>query len=184
VDAGASLQPSEIDVELGRWLYTIPALPASAWIEAILSEEPGAIVPGLMDGATRDDVWRQFLLGHIDKEELETAWRDVLTAASGQPWWQVSRIVMSCAHSDAWPVVHGKLLKWGVDLDRISLGGLYNVLLLLAYESCKDDNDKAAFEFNLTTPPPEVSVSEAMTQTNVEDDWMSALASFQQITGG
>lgn len=184
MDAGAALQPSPIDVELGQWIYTIPALPASAWIEAILSEDQGAIVPGLLDDDTRDDVWRQFLLGRIDKDELEDAWRSVLGAASGQPWWQVSRLVMSCAHSDAWPVVHGKLLKWGVDLDRISLGGLYNVLLLLAYEACKDDNDRASFEFNLTSPPPEVSVAEAMKDTNVEDDWMSAFQSFQQITGG
>jgi hypothetical protein len=184
VDAGASLQPSAIDVQLGKWVYTIPALPASTWIEAILEEDSGAIVPGLMDPDTRDDVWRQFLLGRIDKGELEEGWRSALGAASGQPWWQVARLIMSCAHSDAWPIVHGKLLKWSVDLDRISLGGLYNVLLLLAYESCKDDNDRAAFEFSLTSPPPEVSVQEAMQEVNIEDDWMSALQSFQQITGG
>lgn len=185
MDAGASLQPSAIDVELGKWIYTIPALPASAWIEALLDEENGgSIVPGLMDEVTQADVWRQFLLGNIDKAELEEGWRAALGAASGQPWWQVSRLVMSCAQGEAWPVVHGKLLKWGVDLDRISLGGLYNVLLLLAYESCKDDNDRATFEFNLTSPPPEVSVEEAMVEADVQDDWMAAFSSFQQITGG
>jgi hypothetical protein len=184
MDAGAALQPSAIDVELGQWIYTIPALPASTWMEALLEEDGGAIVPGLMDPDTRSDVWYQFLLGHIDKNELEDGWRSALGAASGQPWWQVSRLVMSCAHSDAWPVVHGKLLKWGVDLDSISLGGLYNVLLLLAYESCKDDSDRTAFEFNLTSPPPEVDIKEAMQEVDVEDDWMAAFRGFQTITGG
>jgi hypothetical protein len=184
MDVGAALAPSEIDVELGQWIYTIPALPASVWMEALLDEDGGAIVPGLMDDVTRDDVHRQFLLGTVTKAELEEGWRAAVGAASGQPWWQAARLVMSCAQPDAWPVVHGKLLKWGLDLDRISLGALYNALLVLAYEACKDDNDRASFEFNLTSPPPEVSVEEAMASTDTEEDWMSAFASFQQITGG
>ena len=184
MDAGAALDPSEIDVELGQWIYTIPALPASAWIEAILAEDGGSLVPGLMDDATRDDVWREFLRGNITKEELEQGWRAALEAASGQPWWQCARMIMSAASPDAWAIVHGKLASRGVNLSTVSLGACYNMMFVLCLEACKDDNDRVQFEFNLTTPPPEVSVEEAMASTNAEDDWMSAFAGFQQITGG
>jgi hypothetical protein len=184
MDAGAALTPSEIEVRLGEWIYTIPALPASAWVEALLDEEGGAIVPGLMDPATRTDVWRQFLLGHITKEELDEAWRSAVGAASGQPWWQCARLIMSAAHQDAWPIVHGKLIMRGLRLEEISLGALYNALYFLLLEACKDDNDRASFEFNLTSPPPEVTVEEALAETNAEEDYMSALRGFQQVTGG
>lgn len=184
MDAGAALQPSAIEVELGQWIYTIPARPASEWMEALLSEDGGAIVPGLMDDDTRDDVWREFLRGHITKTELEQGWRDAITAASGQPWWQCARLVMSASAVDAWPIVHGKLVSKSVHLDQISLGALYNVLFYISLEACKDENDRALFEFNLTTPPPDVDPDEALAETNAEDDWMAAFSGFQQITGG
>jgi len=184
MDAGAALAPSEMLAASTTFATSIPARPAAAWVEAITDEEGGAsIVPGLMDEATRDDVYRQFLLGTITKAELEEGWRAALHAASGQPWWQCARLIMSATHPDAWPQVHGKLVSKGVDLERISLGALYNVLYFLLLEGCKDDNDRAQFEFNLTSPPPEVTVAEAMESTNAEEDWMSAFTSFQQITG-
>ena len=183
MDAGAALAPSEIEVELGRWIYTIPAHPSSVWVEAILADDGGAIVPGLMDEATAADVWRQFLLGNIAKEELNEGWRAALGAASGQPWWQCARLVMSATHQDAWPIVHGKLIMRGLQLEHISLGALYNALYFLLLEACKDDNDRAAFEFNLTSPPPEVSVEEALAEVDAEADFLSALQGFQQVTG-
>lgn len=184
MDAGAALYPSPIDVELGKWIYTIPARPASDWVEALLAEEGGAIVPGLFDEATQADIWREFLRGNITRDEMEQGWRAALGAASGQPWWQCGRLIMSAAHQDAWPIVHGKLISKGVKLDEISLGALYNVLYFVCLEACKEDNDRVQFEFSLTSPPPEVSVEEAMQATNVEDDWMSAFSGFQQVTGG
>jgi hypothetical protein len=184
VDAGAALQLSEIDVELGEWIYTIPALPASAWMEAILDEDGGSIVPGLMDEATQADIWREFLRGHISQDELRDAWRGAIGAASGQPWWQCARLVMAAASPDSWPIVHGKLIAEGVRIDQISLGALYNALYYLCLKACADDNDRTAFEFNLTSPPPEVSVEEAMEETNAEDDWMAAFSSFQQFGSG
>ena len=184
MDAGAALSLSAIEVELGPWVYTIPARPASDWMEALLDEDGGALVPGLMDEATRDDVWREFLRGHITKQHLEQGWRDAITAASGQPWWQCARLVMSAAAIDAWPIVHGKLVSKGVHLDRVSLGALYNVLYFISLEACKDENERALFEFNLTSPPPEVSVEEAMAATNAEEDFMAALSGFKQVMGG
>jgi hypothetical protein len=184
VDAGAALRPAAIDVTLGEWIYTIPVRPAADWIEAILDEDSGAIVPGLMDEDTRDDVWREFLRGNITKAELDEAWRHALGAASGVPWWQVARLTMSAGHQDSWTIVQGKLAMRGVDLCAISLGAFYNAVYFLGLESCKDESERASFEFSVTSPPPEVSVQEAMEETNAEEDFMSALAGFQQITGG
>jgi hypothetical protein len=184
MDAAAALRPAAIDVTLGKWIYTIPPLPAADWIEAILNPDGGAIVPGLMDASTRRDVWREFLRGHILKSEIDQAWRHAIGAASGVPWWQCSRIVMSAASDDSWVVVHGKLTSRGMDLERVSLGAFYNAVYFLGLQSCENDSERASFEFSVSSPPPEVSVQEAMAETNAEEDFMAALAGFQRITGG
>jgi len=184
MDAAAALRPAAIDVTLGKWIYTIPALPAADWIEAILDPDGGAVVPGLMDEATRRDVWREFLRGHILKSEIDQAWRHAIGAASGVPWWQCSRIVMSATDADSWVVVHGKLTSQGLNLERISLGAFYNAVYYQGLLSCENDAERASFEFSVTSPPPEVSVQEAMAETNAEEDFMAALASFQRIKAG
>lgn len=184
MDAGAALRPAPIEVELGPWIYTIPALPAADWIEAILDDDGGAIVPGLMDPDTAHDVWREFLCGRIQREELEQAWRHAIGAASGQPWWQAARLVMSAVHGEAWPLVHGKLVMRGVDLDAISLGAFYNVVYRMGIESCKDDAERSQWEFSLTVPPPEVPVEEALAEFDTAGDFLSAMGAFQAVQSG
>lgn len=183
MDAGAALRPAPIEVQLGKWIYTIPALPAADWIEAILDDDGGAVVPGLMDEDTARDVWREFLRGDIPKEDIEQAWRHAIGAASGQPWWQTVRLIMSATHKDAWPVVHGKLMRC-VDLATASLGAFYNAVFYIGLESCKDDAERSTWEFQLSTPPPEVAAEEALAQFDTGADFMSALSAFQTLQAG
>jgi hypothetical protein len=181
MDAGAALRPAAIDVELGRWIYTIPALSAADWIEALLDEEGGAIVPGLLDPETRQDVWREFLKGNISKQELEDGWRAALAAVSGQPWWQAARLTMSVTAPEAWPIIHGKLTMRGVDLTQVSFGAFYNAVYYIGLQSCKDEEDRAQWEFSLTLPPPEVAPEEALASLPVEEDFMAAMSAFQSL---
>jgi hypothetical protein len=184
VDAGAALRPAPIEVQLGKWIYTIPALPAADWIEAILDDDGGAIVPGLMDEDTAYDVWREFLRGNIAKEELEQAWRYAVGAAAGQPWWQAARLVMSATNQGSWPTVHGRLTMRGVDLAAVSLGAFYNVVYFIGLESCKDDAERTTFEFQLTTPPPEVAAEDALAEFDAAGDFLAAMGAFQAFQSG
>lgn len=184
MDAGAALRPAPIEVQLGEWIYTIPALPAADWIEAILDDDGGAVVPGLMDEDTARDVWREFLRGHIQRDELEKAWRYAIGAATGQPWWQASRLIMSATHKDSWPLVHGKLTMRGVDLDAVSIGAFYNAVYFLGLESCKDDAERSTWEFQLSVPPPEVAAEDALAEYDTAGDFMSALGAFQTMAAG
>lgn len=184
MDAGAALRPAPIELQLGEWIYTIPALPAADWIEALLGDDGGAIVPGLMDEDTARDVWREFLRGRIAKEELEQGWRHALGAASGQPWWQCARLVMSATDKESWPIVHGKLLGRGVDLERVSLGGFYNAVYFIGLEGCKDDAERSTWEFQMSMPPPEVAAEEALAAFDTAGDFMSALSALQAVQAG
>jgi hypothetical protein len=184
VDAGAALRPAEIEVRLGDWIYTIAALPAADWIEAILSEDVGAIVPGLLEPEDQVDVWREFLRGNVTRAELQNAWRDAIAAASGQPWWQCARLVMSAADRESWPVVHGKLAMRGVDLDRISLGAFYNAVYFMIMESEQDEAKRSELEFRISTPPPGVDTREAMQEMHAADDWSAAFGQFSSFQQG
>lgn len=184
MDAGAALRPDVIEVTLGEWTYSIPALPAADWIEAILSEESGAIVPGLFDEEDQVDVWRELVKGRVDADELNEAWRHALSAAVGQPWWKASRLIMAATQPDAWPGIHGRLTERGVRLDQISIGAFWNTVFFIGKSNCKDDQERNQFEFNLDRPPPEVQSEEIFDEVDAAADFMSAMGAFQNLQSG
>jgi hypothetical protein len=175
VDIAAALRPCAVEVQLGDWLYLIPELPAADWIEAIVSTEGGSVVPGLMDEATQRDVWGCYLRGRIQREELETAWRDAIGAATGQKWWSVTRLLLGATEPNTWPVLHGELLIRGVDLERLSIGAAYHAIYRLGLEGCKDQAERSKFQFDIAQPPPGVSVSEAFDKTEAAANFMEAM---------
>jgi hypothetical protein len=184
VDVVASLRPCAIDVQLGPWVYTIPARPAADWIEAIVDPEGGAIVPGLFDEATERDAWLCFLRGEIGKDELAEAWQDALGAATGQKWWSAARLFLSATDPATWPVIHGDLLVRGVDLNVVSVGAAYNAIYRIGLEGCKDQAERAKFEFDLMTPPPSVPVAEAYDKRAAAQDFMDSIAMLRTIDTG
>jgi hypothetical protein len=183
MDPAAALRPAEIEVQLGGWIYTIPELPAADWLEALMADDAGAIIPGLLEEDDQRDIWHQFLTGKIDKEELNQAWRSVLTAAVGQPWWVASRLLLAVADAKTWPIIHGRLIERGVDLESISIGALWNVVYMIARSNCANDNDQAKLEYDLTTPPPEASAEEASAFTTTRDEFLAAMGTLQRASG-
>jgi hypothetical protein len=155
-DPIAALRPVEVDVQLGGWEYTIPALPASAWIRATLEADGGAIVPGLLAAAQdRSSIWTDYARGDVSKEEIAEAARDALEAVAGRPWWEASRLITGAAHQDAWAAVSGELFARGVDLDKMSLGAFLNAVYATAVRNgTKEEREKLDFE--LKRIPPEV----------------------------
>lgn len=184
MDIAASLWPCAVEIQVGDWIYEIPDLPAAAWIRAIADPDGGAIVPGLLEPEDQSLVWRAFARGEIDAEEIRIAWREAVGAAAGRPWWEAARLVLSATARDNWPVIHGRLVERGVDLESCSIGGFCNVVHTMALHACKDDNARAQYEFELTTPPPEVTPEEAHGATNAAADFLAAMGQFQNLNGG
>lgn len=184
MDIAASLWPCAVEIQVGDWVYEIPDLSAADWIRAIADTDGGAIVPGLLEPEDQALVWRDFAAGKIDDVDLRDAWRDAVGAAAGRPWWVASRLVLSATARDNWPIIHGRLVQRGVDLERASIGGFCNVVHTMALEACKDDGARAQYEFELITPPPGVSPDEAHAATNASTDFMAAMQQFQSLGGG
>lgn len=184
MDPVAAIRPYPIDVQLGPWIYTIPELSAADWLEAVVSRDPGAIVPGLMDEATQRDVWRCVLRGEITPDEINEGWRYALGAAVGQPWWSAARLLLSAAHRDAWPVIHGRLSLRGVDLERVSIGALWNAIYYIGLEGCNDQTERAKFEFDLAQAPPGVSAAEAFDGIDAAADFLAAADMLRKFDGG
>lgn len=184
MDIAASLWPCAVEVQLGDWIYEIPDLAAPAWIEAIASPEPGAIIPGLLEPEDQTLISRDFSMGRIDVGELRQAWREVIGAACGRPWWEAARLVLSATNRDNWPYIHGKLVQRGVDLETASIGGFCNVVHVMALEACKDQNERSQYEFDLTLPPPDVTAEEAHSATDAPVDFLAAMQQFQQLGRG
>ena len=183
MDVGASLWPTAVRVQLGDWEYEIPPEPASVWITAIAATDGGAIIPGLLEPEDQRLVWRDFVMGRLGPDEVDNAWREVVTVAAGRPWWEACRLVLSATAKENWSIIHGKLVSRGVDLEVFSLGGFCNVVHLMALQACADDAARSAYEFELSTPPPGVDADEAHDATGAAGDFLAAMQQFQQLGG-
>ena len=184
MDPVAALRPYPIDVQLGPWIYTIPELPAADWIEAVVNPDGGSIVPGLMDEATQRDVWRCMLRGEIHPDEIREGWRYALGAAVGQTWWAAARLILSAADPDAWPVIHGRLMRDGLDLTRVSVGAVWNAIYYIGLEGCEDQTARTKFEFDLTLAPPDVEVDEQLAASDPAADFLANIDMMRRFDAG
>lgn len=161
MDPIASLRLCAVDVELDGWLYTIPPLPAAAWIEAVLDVSGTAVVPGLMEHPQdRRSVIRAWMVGSLTSEQIQDAARTVLGAASGWDWWTADRIIRASTYPETWPMISGEMTRRGIDLGRISIGAYCNFVWAHALGNCEKEQDRMAFKWEMTRPPGDVDDDE------------------------
>lgn len=171
MDPIAALRPCAIDVQLGEYEYTIPALPAAIWLEALLqSDTDGAtLLPGLLNEADQAEVWHDYVAGLLSPEEIAQAAKDALEAAGGRRWWEVDRLVRSAAHKDAWALFSGKMTMKGVRLEEISLAAFVNAVYTIAMEGCKDEQERDRLKLEIEMLPADLS-EEELDEIAAEDD--------------
>lgn len=108
-------------VEIAGVEHTIPAYPAAVWLDVLLAEEPDltALFPGLAgaeaEQAVEDALWD----GKLTLEEYNKILQEVLTTASGHPWWFTIRLAVIAR--EAWDSIGGSLALRGVDPGAIPL---------------------------------------------------------------
>ena len=180
MDPVASLRPAEIDVEIGQYVYTVPALGAADWIEVLAEGNGWSIIPGLLSAADKLALMRDYLGGTVTSQDLLDAGHSVLAAAGGRRWWEVERLVQA-AIGEAWPTIHGNLVLKGVDVKRLTLGAFINAIWVMALQSCKKDSERQALEWEITKPPP--GYIDEMEETD-EAEFAQILGEQARLTGG
>lgn len=184
MDVLATLRPVAVQVQLGNWLYELPALPAADWIAALADPDGGAIVPGLLDPEDQRLVWRDYLRGEIDPDELKVAWREVVGVVTGRKWWVGARLVLNAVHPDVWATVHGRMVKEGLDLEAISIGAFCDAVWVMTMDGAKDEAERSQARFALTLPPPDVDIAEAYDKAEAGDGFMAAMRQMQDLRNG
>lgn len=181
MSAIASIRPCEIDVELAGTIFTVPALSAADWLVAIMDEGGGSILPGLLPAAQQREVYRMIARGRLEPSEVNRAWRDLLAVATGRTWWSAARLCRSASDPDAWPIVHGRLLTSGVDVQEVSIGGFCNAVFFLLMSGAKDEEERTSARFELELPPPGAEQEAWDDRERMAQDFLANLAQLQQL---
>lgn len=185
VDPTVGLQPLEIIVDLGGYEYTIPPLPAVDWLAAVLAEDGGRIVPGLLNAADKAAIWLDFVNGEFDGDELAGVERAALEVAAGRPWWEADRLARSLMEPGNRAILYGELMLRGLDLERLSLSAALDAIYALIRRLISHDEAALArFDAGLAVIPPGVSAAELEDQVTTEDEFAAMMLEHQQMFGG
>lgn len=185
MDPLVGLRPTEVVVELAGYEYTIPALPASDWLTAVIAEGGGQIVPGLLNAADRGFVWQDYARVAFTPEELAEVERDALGAAAGRPWWEADRLIRSLVAPDNFPTLHGELMLRGLSFETLSLSAALNAVYALVRKMISHDEAALArFDAGLKAIPPGVAIEEVYDQEEAAADFLAAMAEEQAMFGG
>lgn len=184
MDYRAAFAPAPVDIQLGEWEYTIPALPASEWIEAIASRDLTRIVPGLLAPADRDDVEMEYMQTHLDPEDIARVAREAIQEAGGRHWWEVQRLIDSSTHRDLWTLAFGRLILAGFDFEHRSLGAFIAALYTVTHDLFgNDDTRRTQFETELAMPPEGVDLDDLIDDAEEAADFEADLAEFDPASG-
>jgi hypothetical protein len=153
MDPVAILRIWPVVVTLGEEEFQIPALPAADWVEAILTRDATAIVPGLLLPEDEAEVLALLMDGEVEPDEVLAAARDAIEAAAGRPWWEATRLVGSSGENG--DTVFGSLVQAGFDFEKRSLAALCAVIYAMATANM-DKKDRAKFDMDLKAVPAEI----------------------------
>jgi len=150
-DALAALQVWGFEVELAGETFAVPPRPAVDWFLAIL-EEDGVLplIPGLMAADADEQITELLLDEKIDAELIAVRSRELLTAASGRPWWEADRLIRSSA--EQWQIIGGELTRLGVDLGKESLAAVLNAIYVICTRTM-NEQERNKFDIDLRQPP-------------------------------
>lgn len=155
-DASAHFTQYDIIVTLGDKRYTLPGEPASTWL-AILTPEQidgSQILPGMLSLDEQEQVEDLLLSGELAIVDLTQAIRDVITEASGHPWWWTLGI-LSTLRGEHGTQILGEMAQHNPDL--MPFGAWLNALYARLVKYMKEQ-DKAQFDAQLDSPPADVEI--------------------------
>jgi len=114
--------------------------------------------------------------GEIGIDLLVKRSRELLSVASGRPWWEADRLIRSSGES--WNIIGGELTRLGVDLERVPLGAALNAIYVICVRTM-DEKERNKFDIDLRLPPIGV---EGVTTEEMYDE-KAATAAFTALMG-
>lgn len=165
-DPTASLEPRALEVQLGTALLEIPAMTAAQWLQILFTDfDIWDIIPGLCPDQA-EQVDEAILDGLVSLTLVRDTALEVITEATGRPWWYVLRLVALVKNS--WETIGGELTFRGVRADQLSLGAWLDAVLLVCLRSIKQE-DVVMFTSSLESPPPELLLMQREATSTQED---------------
>lgn len=155
VDPTAQFQITDVLVELGDQFFVIPGRPAAAWLSILTADQldGSEIVPGMLEEPDQlDDL---LLSGVVGGDEVASAIRDVITVASGHPWWWTLGLLSLLRSQEYGVQLLGEMVS--VDASTCPLGAWLNALYARVVKYMKQE-DRTKFDMELDTPPPDVEI--------------------------
>jgi len=148
--------------------YLIPDPPARVWVLAVLSDEEADLLLDLLQEEEAEDLWDAALDPDSDvtMDLLVKIGRQMLTAASGRPWWKaqmlVAQLVEDWEYLDARAADRalGDPLSW--NLERLCSW----VYLRITEHATKEE--RARIDARLDTPP---IPTEPLGEDEVPEGW-------------
>lgn len=152
-DPIASLRVWPVTLNLGdAGLFRIEARTAADWLEALF-ETLGSLDPilDLMEPEDRDRLDEAIFQGETTSGEVMDCLMDALTQVSGRPWWQTF-LMLGMLRAE-WSRFHGRVLRGGLDPQRVSLAA-YLDAVYSAFVEGLDQQGRQGVHNQITTPPP------------------------------
>lgn len=173
-DPTAQFEISDIILELGGHEFVIPGQPAATWLSILTSDEPdGSQILALIEnGDQLDDL---LLAGGADVDQIAGAIRDVITVASGHPWWWSLGLLSVLRSQEHGTQLLGEMTR--LDASVCSFGAWLNALYAIVVKYMKQE-DRTKFDMELDTPPPDIDI-----QPEDLIDEAASSASFMNMMG-
>lgn len=155
--------------------YTIPALPATDWISAILGMEEDVVglLMDLLDPAEAQILNQSLAAGVADPEDLIDVAMDLVTTVGARPWWVTMRLIGAVKGS--WETLGAEMFYRGIDPNRLSLSAWLDVTLLLMMRMM-DPKDTTMFAMKLEMVPPEYADQVTEESMEIEPDAFLSMA--------
>lgn len=173
-DPVLSLRPWPVVVSIGDEDFTIPALPATDWLNVLMRDSPELddVFPGLLGEDDQAGATEALGATLTSVDDFSTLVLDVVELVAGRPWWVTFRLIGTAKGS--WDVLGAEMLLKGVDADRLSLSAWLDVLLLVIFKNL-DQKDVTMFTLKLESPPPELAAEVADELTMTRDAFASMM---------
>lgn len=170
-DPVASLKPWPLAVRVAGREYEVEPWSAADWLSVLMAEDLDLDdVLEVLAPDVADALYRSLLQDQVTIEDYVALGTDLITVASGRPWYKALRLIGTMSRS--WDVVGAELEKRGIDASRISLGAWLDVALITML-GLMEEKDVTMFVTKLEAPPPG---SDPMDQEMSRDDFAALMA--------
>lgn len=140
-------------VDVGRFVFDIPARAASDWLLAVSDEDSvTTIIPGMLGDVATERLYHLIESERIGLEDIRRSALNAIAAASGFKWWEAVRLTgMAEAENGEF---FGRLLLKGVDPRSVPFGAWCSAAYSLAMQGYQEDKERLKFTARFQAPPP------------------------------